>query len=149
MQELTIRQMNLKDIPDVMKVEKATFSSPWTTDIFTHELTDNRHAYYYVVEYVGQVIGYAGMWIVIDEAQITNIAILPDFRGKKIGEKLFSHMMLTAIRVGAVQLSLEVRMSNMVAQKMYQKFGLVPGGVRKNYYTDDQEDALVMWVKLR
>lgn len=141
-----IRNMELGDVHHVLEVERASFPTPWTTDIFYHELTDNLHAHYYVVEWEKGIIGYAGMWVVIDEAQITNIAILPDFRGKKIGEKLFQHMLLTAVSFGTERLSLEVRESNIVAQKMYQKFGLVPGGIRKNYYTDNQEDAIVMWV---
>lgn len=141
--------MEIKDVPGVLEVEKASFPVPWTSDIFYHELTDNRHALYFVVDHNGEIIGYAGMWIVVDEAQITNIAILPEYRGKKLGERLFHHLMMTAIRVGAVQLSLEVRVSNIVAQNMYRKFGLIPGGIRKNYYTDDQEDALVMWVSLK
>jgi ribosomal-protein-alanine N-acetyltransferase len=140
--------MEVKDVPAVHNVEKACFPVPWTTDILYHEVTENRHAYYFVVDLEGEIIGYAGMWVVIDEAQITNIAILPQFRGKKIGEKLFSHMILSAIRLGAEQLSLEVRVSNTVAQKMYRKFGLIPGGIRKNYYVDNQEDAMVMWVNL-
>ena len=138
--------MELLDVHQILEVEKASFATPWTTDIFYHELMENTHAHYYVALWEELVIGYAGMWVVIDEAQITNIAILPDFRGKKLGEKLFHHMLFTAIQLGAKQLSLEVRESNIVAQKMYRKFGLVPGGIRKNYYTDNQEDAIVMWV---
>lgn len=149
MADITVRKMELKDVPQVLEVDRASFATPWTTDIFYHELMDNMHAYYYVVDMDGKIVGYAGMWIVIDEVQITNIAVSPDFRGRKIGEKLFHHMVLTAVGLGAVQLSLEVRVSNIVAQKMYRKFGLVPGGIRKNYYTDNQEDALVMWVNLR
>ena len=149
MAKIVIRKMEIKDVPEVLKVEKSSFPVPWTSDIFYHELTDNMHALYFVVDYDGEIIGYAGMWIVIDEAQITNIAILPEYRGKKIGEQLFHHLMMAAIRIGAVQLSLEVRVSNIVAQRMYRKFGLLPGGIRKNYYTDDQEDALVMWVNLK
>lgn len=149
MDNIVIRKMEKKDVPQVLQVEKASFTTPWTTEIFYHELMDNLHAYYYVVEIDGEVIGYSGMWVVIDEAQITNIAILPEYRGKKIGEKLFGHMMMTAIRLGAARLSLEVRVTNIVAQKMYRKFGLTPGGIRKSYYTDNQEDALVMWVNLK
>lgn len=146
MAKITIRKMELLDVHQILEVEKTSFATPWTTDIFYHELMDNMHAHYYVVAWEDRVIGYAGMWVVIDEAQITNIAILPDFRGKKLGEKLFHHMLFTAVQLGAKQLSLEVRESNIIAQKMYRKFGLVPGGIRKNYYTDNQEDAIVMWV---
>lgn len=149
MNKISIRRMEVRDVPQVLEVEKASFTTPWTTDIFYHELTDNRHAHYYVVDLDDRIVGYAGMWVVIDEAQITNIAIHPEFRGYKLGEKLFQHMLLIAVKLGSVRLSLEVRESNLVAQKMYRKFGLVPGGIRKNYYTDNQEDAIVMWVSFK
>jgi len=147
MARIRIREMGLQDVPQVAEVEKACFTNPWIIDIYYQELNENRYAKYFVIEWDEKIIGYAGMWLVIDEAQITNIAVHPDFRGKKLGEKLFQHVLLTAIQLGATQLSLEVRKSNVVAQKMYHKFGLVPGGIRKNYYTDNQEDAIVMWVK--
>lgn len=147
MAEISIRRMLVEDVQDVIEVEKASFPTPWTIDIYYQELTENRYAHYYVIEWEGRIVGFAGMWLVIDEAQITNIAIHPDFRGKRLGGKLFHHVLLTAIKLGAKQLSLEVRQSNIVAQKMYHKFGLVPGGIRRNYYTDNQEDAIVMWVE--
>ncbi|MGP4108033.1 ribosomal protein S18-alanine N-acetyltransferase [Virgibacillus sp. L01] len=148
MAELVIREMKLADIDHVMEVERATFDSPWPMDIFLQEISDNQHAHYYVMEVDNYVVGYAGMWLVIDDAQITNIAVTPEYRGNKLGEKLFLYTIEQAIRLGTKRLSLEVRMSNKVAQRMYRKFGLVPGGVRKNYYTDNQEDAIVMWVNL-
>src|SRR5699024_10626891 len=131
---LTIRKMAIDDIKDVMEVDKVSFQKPWTEDIFQLEIDKNDHAHYFVLTLEQKIIGYAGMWVVIDDAQITNIAISPEFRGYKFGVK---------------RLSLEVRASNIVAQKMYRKFGLVPGGVRKNYYTDNREDAIVMWVNLQ
>ena len=148
MGELVIRKMEVVDVDQVLEVERATFATPWTTDVFYQELVDNQHAHYFVMELDRQIIGYVGMWIVLDEAQITNIAVLPSFRGHKFGEKLFGYTIQQAMIVGVTGLSLEVRVSNLVAQKMYRKFGLVPGGIRKNYYTDNQEDAVVMWVKL-
>lgn len=147
--KIWIRRMELEDIDQVLEVERASFQSPWTTDIYYHELMDNIHAHYYVAETEDHVVAFGGMWVVMEDAQITNIAVHPDFRGKKIGEKLFGYMLSTAIRMGAERLSLEVRKSNIVAQKMYQKFGLIPGGIRKNYYTDNQEDAIVMWVNFK
>jgi ribosomal-protein-alanine N-acetyltransferase len=148
MGELVIRKMEIVDVDQVMDVERATFATPWTTDIFYQEIVDNQHAHYFVMELDRQIIGYVGMWIVVDEAQITNIAVLPIFRGRNLGEKLFAYVIQQAILKGTVRLSLEVRASNTVAQNMYRKFGLVPGGIRKNYYTDNQEDAVVMWVSL-
>lgn len=148
MAELVIRNMELDDIEQVMVVEISSFTTPWPERIFRQELLDNSHAYYFVMEIDKKIIGYVGMWVVFDDAQITNIAILPGFRGQKLGEKLFRFAIQRAISLGAKRLSLEVRISNIVAQKMYRKFGLVPGGIRKNYYTDNNEDAVVMWVNL-
>lgn len=148
MPELMIRPMEINDIQYVMGVDQACFSNPWTEDIFHLEISENDHAHYFVLELDGWIIGYAGMWVVLDDAQITNIAVVPRFRGFKFGEKLFGFIFHKAIQMGAVRLSLEVRVSNTVAQKMYRKFGLVPGGIRKNYYTDNREDAIVMWVNL-
>ena len=148
MKEIHIRKMKYSDINHVMEVEKSSFTSPWTKEIFYQEIEKNSHAHYFVVESNEQVIGYAGMWIVVDDAQITNIAIKPDYRGFRIGERLFQHIYQHAIQNGVKRLSLEVRASNYVAQRLYRKFGLVPGGIRKNYYTDNQEDAIIMWVNI-
>lgn len=148
MKEMNVRRMEKSDIPSVLKVEASSFSAPWPPDIFYHELTDNPYAVYFVMERGKRIIGYCGLWIVIDDAQITNIAIAPKWRGKKYGQKLFEYVMEYARLQGASRLSLEVRASNFTAQKMYKKFGLKPGGIRKQYYSDNQEDALVMWVNL-
>lgn len=148
MAEITIRKMEVEDIQQVRLVEIASFTSPWSEEIFKQEIEENRHAYYFVMEFEQKIIGYVGMWIVLDDAQITNIAILPGYRGMKLGEKLFQFALQTAVGLGVSRLSLEVRVTNYVAQKMYRKFGLVPGGIRKGYYTDNQEDAIVMWVNL-
>ena len=145
----TIRRMTSEDVRAVMDVEKASFSVPWTEETFQKEMDDNPYAYYYVAEKDGEIIGYCGLWLIIDEAHVTNIAIHPDYRGNKYGERLFRHTCKEAINHGAIQLSLEVRVSNTAAQHMYRKFGMVPGGIRKRYYTDNGEDALVMWVGLK
>jgi len=143
-----VRTMVEDDINTLLDIEEACFATPWTWDSFLYELHENPYATYYVMELDGVIIGYCGLWLVIDEAHITNIAIMPEYRGHKYGDSLFSHVLEKAREAGAIQLSLEVRVSNIVAQKMYRKYGLIPGGIRKRYYTDNQEDALVMWVKL-
>ncbi|WP_060679579.1 ribosomal protein S18-alanine N-acetyltransferase [Virgibacillus halodenitrificans] len=148
MAEIVIRKMHIIDVDAVMEVENATFSTPWTTDIFYQELVDNDYAHYFVMEADKKIIGYVGLWLVIDDAQITNIAIMPGYRGNKLGKKLFGFTIQQILLLGGTRLSLEVRKSNTIAQRMYRKFGLVPGGIRKNYYTDNQEDAIVMWVNL-
>ncbi|HLR69935.1 MAG TPA: ribosomal protein S18-alanine N-acetyltransferase [Pseudogracilibacillus sp.] len=150
MAEFIIREMLEEDIEEVMEVDIASFSTPWTREIYEQEVIHNKHAHYFVILVNNQlIVGYVGLWIVEEEAQITNIAILPTYRGNKIGEKLFGFSVQYAIQQGALRLSLEVRVSNIVAQKLYRKFGLVPGGIRKNYYPDNGEDALVMWVNLQ
>ncbi|MGR9047636.1 ribosomal protein S18-alanine N-acetyltransferase [Halobacillus faecis] len=145
----TIRRMTKDDVGAVMEVEKASFAVPWSGETFKKEMEDNPYAHYYVVENEDEIIGYCGLWLIIDEAHVTNIAIHPDHRGNKYGEHLFRHTCNEAIEHGAIQLSLEVRVSNTAAQHMYRKFGMVPGGIRKRYYSDNGEDALVMWVGLK
>lgn len=148
MPNIIIRAMTIDDIDQVAKIEEESFAVPWTNDIYYKELTENPYASYLVLEVDGVVLGFCGLWVVIDEAQITNFAISPSHRGAGYGSTLFQYVINQATAFGAHRLSLEVRQSNIIAQKVYQKFGLVPGGVRKNYYTDNNEDALVMWVNL-
>src|SRR5690625_4322315 len=126
MAELVIRKMNIIDIDEVMEVEKASFTEPWPKEIFAQEVLKNDYAYYFIAQLNNKVIGYAGMWVVIDDAQITNIAIIPQYRGLKIGEKLFEYVCQQAMKMSVKRLSLEVRVSNVIAQGMYRKFGFVP-----------------------
>ncbi|MDC3414232.1 ribosomal protein S18-alanine N-acetyltransferase [Aquibacillus sp. 3ASR75-11] len=148
MPTIRIRKMTMNDLEQVLKLEIASFAKPWTKDIFYNEIQRNQFATYYVLETEKKIIGYCGLWMIIDEAQITNIAIYPAYRGKKFGQMLFQYVLNQAKIQGANKLSLEVRVSNEAAKSMYKKFGLVPGGMRKNYYTDNNEDAIVMWVEL-
>lgn len=148
-QKFKIREMEQPDIESVMYVDASSFPMPWPRDIFERELKENDFAYYYVLLDGEKIIGYVGLWMIFDEAQITNIAILPEYRGKRLGTKIFKKAIEVAIQSGMKTLSLEVRLSNIAAQKMYRNFGLVPGGIRKNYYTDNGEDAMVMWVEFK
>ncbi|WP_152657877.1 ribosomal protein S18-alanine N-acetyltransferase [Oceanobacillus sp. CFH 90083] len=149
MSEVIIRPMNLEDISGVLEVEEASFAGPWDAEIFHKELCENKHAYYFVACIEDRVIGYIGSWIVFEDGQITNFAVHPDLRGRKIGEMLFGYAVTFMADKGVERLSLEVRVSNIVAQSLYRKFGLVSGGIRKHYYTDNFEDAIVMWVNLK
>ncbi|SEU04827.1 ribosomal-protein-alanine N-acetyltransferase [Salinibacillus kushneri] len=148
MGDVSIRPMGIQDLNRVMEIEKRTFITPWDEGSFRSELQQNKFAHYYVIEDHEVPFGYCGLWIVYEAAQITNIAILPEYRGNKYGQQLFSYVLNEARALNAQELSLEVRVSNLPAQKMYQKFGMVPVGIRKNYYIDNHEDAIVMWVKL-
>lgn len=146
---MEIRKMTVDDIDLVIAIDKACFPVAWTGETYRLEVMENSYAHYFVIEADGEIIGFIGTWLIIDDAQITNIAILPKYRGYKIGEKLLGYAIQYLISLGAKRLSLEVRKSNKVAIKLYKKFGLVSGGVRKNYYPDNGEDAIVMWVEFK
>lgn len=142
------RYLKEEDIDQILKIEELSFATPWTRQSFENELNLNQFAVYLVLEKEGQIVGYCGMWLIVDEAHITNIAVLPEFRGQKLGEGILSMVMDIARQRGAKTMTLEVRVSNEVAQSLYRKLGFMNGGIRKNYYTDNYEDALVMWVTL-
>ncbi len=145
--EVHYREMTIEDIPSVVRIEEEAFATPWTEEIFTHEMTGNHYAHYVVAEYEGDVIGHCGMWIVLDECHVTNIAVRRHLRGLGIGEGLMTKAVELCQSLGVVLMTLEVRVSNQTAQNLYRKLGFQDGGIRKNYYTDDGEDALVMWVE--
>jgi [ribosomal protein S18]-alanine N-acetyltransferase len=145
---ITFRNMTVDDLDEVMEVEVNSFTIPWSREAFFNELTKNQFAQYLIVEVDQRVVGYCGVWIIIDEAHITNIALLPEYRGLKLGEALMAKVMELAREMGAIRVTLEVRVSNERAQNLYRKFGFEEGAIRKQYYTDNMEDALVMWVNL-
>ncbi|MFC5464018.1 ribosomal protein S18-alanine N-acetyltransferase [Lederbergia graminis] len=146
--DLTFRFATERDIQALVEIEQQSFSVPWPAEAFYNDIVGNRFARYLIIECNGKVAGYCGVWLVIDEAHITNIAILPQYRGRKLGEALLSKMMMFAMASGANTMTLEVRVSNHPARSLYKKLGFQEGGIRKNYYTDNFEDAIVMWVKL-
>ncbi|MCL1632865.1 ribosomal protein S18-alanine N-acetyltransferase [Sporolactobacillus sp. CPB3-1] len=143
-----IREMSAADIDQVMIVEHSAFDVPWSRKAFENEITNNHFASYFVADLCGKIIGYCGVWVIVDEAHITNLAVLEGYRGLKVGESLLRHVMLYAVSRQAQSMSLEVRVSNKIAQSLYRKLGFRNGGIRKNYYSNNREDALVMWVKL-
>lgn len=143
------RKMTVDDVEAVHAIEVESFPTPWSLDSFHYEMRVNPYANYIVAEdETGAIVGYCGMWIVIDSAQITNVAVTKNARGQGIGEGLMREAMRVAKEQKAEMMSLEVRVSNEIAQKLYRKLGFQEGGIRKGYYTDNHEDALVMWVKL-
>lgn len=145
---LTFSKAELKDIPELLKIERAVFNSPWTEEAFLGEFTANQYAYYLLAKLNDDVIGYAGIWLVLDEGHITNVAILPDYQGNGYGKALMQELISVAQKFGATHLTLEVRTSNQPAQNLYRKLKFQNGALRKNYYPDNGEDALVMWVDL-
>ena len=143
MSEVIIRRMTIDDVAAVHAIEAATFPKPWTKEDFEKEMTQNRCARYLVAEEVGNVIGFAGAWIVLDEAHVTNIAVIKECRGRGIGKMLTEGLMQYAANRGVVYATLEVRRSNTVAQNLYKKLNFEYVGVRKRYYEDNGEDAFL------
>lgn len=140
-----IEDMALDDVPGVQEVERASFPVPWPANAFRHELTQNRNARYVVAREGDRIVGYAGLWLMVDEAHITTFAVLPERRRQKIGERILQRLFRIAEEMGAEWLTLEVRVSNLAAQRLYEKYGFRQAGVRRRYYSDNNEDALIMW----
>ena len=173
--------MQLKDIPEVIQVERESFSMTWPANSYRRELEQNRMARYVVVRYEpgpgeppppprpepkrpfplsllpfpssrtpaaepnAPVVGYGGLWLMVDEAHVTSVAVRPEFRGRGLGELLMLSLLDIAMRMSARWVTLEVRVSNQPARKLYQKLGFREAGIRPRYYTDNHEDAVVMW----
>ena len=144
MSEPVIRFMRLKDVDQVAEIEQATFARPWSRESFRQEVTRNAVARYLVAEEDGRILGYAGAWIILDESHITNIAIEEGERGQGIGRKLTEALMQYISNLGAAYATLEVRVSNERAQRLYKSLGFVSVGKRKRYYEDNGEDAFLM-----
>ena len=144
MDEAIIRRMRIGDVDQVTEIERATFAVPWSRDSFLREMEKNVAARYLVVEKQGRVFGYAGAWVILDESHITNIAIAASERGRGYGRALTEELMRYISNLGASYATLEVRVSNAVAQSLYASLGFVKVGKRKRYYEDNGEDAWLM-----
>lgn len=147
-EELCFRMMTVDDIPAIVALEQQAFTMPWSAKAFYNEIKRNQFARYMVMEQNGVILGYGGLWTIMDEAHITNIAVREEYRGKKLGARLLHEMQKTAAFLGMNRMTLEVRVSNEIAQRLYRKFGFQDAGVRPGYYSDNQEDALIMWADL-
>lgn len=180
---LVVEPMELEDIPQVLEVDRESYSLPWPASAYRREIVHNRNAHYLTLRQVpdededrekvprseserkrptlsflpwplrspgnheerpGQIIGYAGMWIMVDEAHITTIAIREAWRGKGLGELLLASLIAAAAEAGAERVTLEVRVSNETAQNLYRKYGFRQEGLRRRYYSDNNEDAHIM-----
>lgn len=143
---VVIEPMRRADVRDVAAIEKRCYPAPWHENAYYAELS-NRCARYLVARLDGNIVGYGGMWVVMDEAHITTLAVDPGFRRRKIAHRLLMALLEEAVILGATRATLEVREGNIAAQTLYRKFGFHVTGVRKAYYTDNGENALVMWAE--
>ncbi len=145
---LTVDEMRMADVPQVHEIERLSFRTPWPSYAFEQELTGNRLARYVVARagIVGgeRVVGFAGVWLMVDEAHITTFGVHPEWRRRGVGRQLMVRLLDLAQEMGATRLTLEVRAGNAAAQSLYGSFGFEIVGRRPRYYTDDGEDALVM-----
>ena len=139
---MEIRAMTPDDVPAAVALEQSVYPEPWTEGVFSGELAQPNRTYLAAVE-GDELIGYAGMMVVFEDAHVTTVSVSPDARGIGVGKRMMLLLVEAAIAAEAEHLTLEVRMSNESAQALYRKFGLAPVGVRKDYYLD--EDALIMW----
>lgn len=142
---LTFEPMRRKHLPSVLQIEQQVYPQPWTTGLFLSELALRAARDYSVALLNGEVVGYAGLSYVDDEAHVTNVAVDPSLHGRAIATRLMLRCLEHCAQRGVKNLTLEVRVSNEPAQALYRKFGFAPAGIRKNYYSSPKEDAIVMW----
>ena len=143
--EVTLREMTLADVDRVLEIEQASFTTPWSRKAFINEVTENKLAYYTVAELEGEIVGFAGVWLIVDEGHITNIAVDGTYRGRQIGKKILQKIIEELRHRRILRVTLEVRASNSTAINLYRSFGFIILGRRPGYYTDNGEDALIMW----
>ena len=143
-----IREMCLSDIEAVLRIEKESFSLPWSAAAFENEL-NNPDTFYYVWIEDNEPVGYAGFWKILTDGNITNIAFSQSARGQGRGQKLVSFLKEKAGQMGITTMTLEVRKSNAAAIAVYQKNGFQIAGMRKDYYRKPAEDALIMWAEIK
>jgi ribosomal-protein-alanine N-acetyltransferase len=141
----SIRPMATSDIAAVARIERASFSTVWPADAFYNELSTNKLAHYFVGALEDRVVAYGGIWVILEDSHVTTLAVDPAFRGRRFGEVLLLALIDEAIERSAAWMTLEVRESNIVAQRLYRKYGFTTVTMRSGYYSDDNESALIMW----
>lgn len=139
------RDASIEDIDGIVIIENLSFSSPWTKEAFYNEFTLNKCAKYKVVVKNGMVIAYGGAWMMIDEAHITNIAVHPEFRGEGYGDLIMNAIIESAKENTMQSMTLEVRARNITAINLYKKYDFIDVAIRKEYYQNPDDDAIIMW----
>ena len=143
--EVTLTPMRRRHLRSVLHIEERSHSRPWSNALFLSELAQADQRTYLVAKVDGRVVGYGGVMYVLPDAHVTTIAVDEAWRRHAVATRLLVALARAAVTKGATALTLEVRVSNTAAQELYRRFGFVPAGMRKNYYSDANEDALIMW----
>jgi ribosomal-protein-alanine N-acetyltransferase len=142
---LEIAPMRADDIPEILRVEALCFSTPWPRNAFHNELTENKLAHYFTGRCGDEIVAYGGLWVILEDAHITTIAVHPSHQGQRYGERILIRLLEESVERGACWVTLEVRESNVTAQNLYKKYGFTVVNTRRAYYSDNDENALVMW----
>ena len=145
MSELIIRNAEERDVKEMAELDLICFADPWSEESFRNEILTNERAFYIAAEIDGKLAGYAGLWAILDEGHITNVAVSPEYRRKGVGKAIVGTLIEVAEENGLNSFTLEVRESNLPAQGLYEQFGFKSAGVRKGYYIDNGENAIIMW----
>jgi len=145
---LTIKRLSKENIDKIIEIEQSAYGKHhWSRESFLNELSNNLSVYFGAFDDKNNLLGYGGCWVIIEEAHITNVAVLPDFRRQNIGETILNSIIKHCYENGVKYLTLEVRVSNIAAIGLYEKYGFKSLGTRKHYYQDNDEDALIMWTE--
>lgn len=137
--------MNARHLDEVLVIENNSFPTPWSRTAFMHELLQNDFGYYIVALDGKKVVGYAGMWVILDEGHVTTIAVHEGYRQQQLGTGLLAELFREGRRLHCTKMTLEVRPTNHAALELYTKMGFIPYGRRPGYYSDCKEDAIIMW----
>jgi ribosomal-protein-alanine N-acetyltransferase len=143
--EVEVVPMRRRHLRAVLRIESAVYPRPWSLGLFITELAQRSSRIYRVAKAGGSVVGYGGLMLTGGEGHVTTLAVDESWRRQGVATRLLAALAKEAVATGVTGLSLEVRMGNPAAQALYRKFGFVPAGVRKNYYAETNEDAMVMW----
>jgi ribosomal-protein-alanine N-acetyltransferase len=143
MNNLVVEPMTAENLLEVVEINNLCLTTPWSFESLKNEL-ENKFCKYIVIKKDDVVIGYAGLWLIIDEAHITNIAVDPDYRGIGASNVLMDNIIKICVERNIPSITLEVRENNIVARNLYYKYGFIEEGLRKNYYGENQ-NAIIMW----
>ena len=141
-----LKRMEESDLDGVVAIENASFTLPWSRNLFYKDLKENKHAHFFTLKDDGKLVAYAGFWLMLDEINIVTIAVHPDHRSKGLGGFILEALLEEGRRQGANIATLEVRVGNAAGRKLYERLGFIQIAIRKKYYSDNGEDALVMWL---
>ena len=144
--EIELSPMRRRHVRDVLSIERRVYPRPWSAALFFSEIAQKSSRYYLVAHHRRRIVGYGGLMCQLDEGHITTLAVDPDFQHARVGSRVLHALASEARRRGMASLALEVRVANWQAQRLYSWFGFRPVGIRKNYYSETGEDALVMYI---